>query len=127
MPKARTFLWIASAILAGTAAIHFTGWFLGRDQFAGPTQPIVKLLWFSIDVDWLIVASLWFAAGYGGAAILRPLVMLSTIIPFAAAVGMFFLISPAFFGLWLLALAGVIAILGAIRLGDEAVAVVPPG
>jgi len=125
MPRARTFLWIAAAIMAATAAIHFTGWFLGRDQFAGPTQPIVKLLWFSIDVDWLVVAGLWFAAGYGGAGLLRPLVILSAIIPLAAAVGMFFLISPAFFGLYLLALAGAIAIIGAIRLGDEAVAVAP--
>jgi len=120
MPRARTFLWIASAIMLATAAFHFMGWFLARSQFAGPGEPLVQLLWFSLDVDWLVVAALWFMAGYGGAALLRPLVMLSAIIPLAAAVGLFLVIGPAFFGLWLLALAGAIAILGAIRLGDEA-------
>ena len=120
MPRARTFLWIASAIMLATAAFHFMGWFQARRQFAGPGEPLVQLLWFSLDVDWLVVAALWFMAGYGGAALLRPLVMLSAIIPIAAAVGLFLVIGPAFFGLWLLALAGAIAILGAIRLGDEA-------
>jgi len=120
MPRARTFLWIASAIMLATAAFHFMGWFLARSQFAGPGEPLVQLLWFSLDVDWLVVAALWFMAGYGGAALLRPLVMLSASIPLAAAGGLFLVIGPAFFGLWLLALAGAIAILGAIRLGDEA-------
>lgn len=126
MPKARTLLWIASAILLATAAIHFTGWFLARGQFVGPGQPIAQLLWFSIDVDWLVVAGLWFAAGYGGAALLRPLVMLSAIIPLAAAVALFFVIGPFFFGVYLLGVAGAVAIIGAIRLGDEAVAAPPP-
>ena len=121
MPKARTFLWIASAIMLATAAFHFMGWFLARSQFTGPGQPLVELLWFTIDVDWVVVAGLWFAAGYGGAALLRPLVMLSTIIPLGAAVGMFLVIGPAFFGTYLLGLAGAIAIIGAIRLGDETI------
>ena len=126
MPRARTFLWIASAIMLATAAFHFMGWFLAREQFAGPAQPLVELMWFSLDVDWLVVAGLWFAAGYGGAALLRPLVIVSAIIPLAAAVAMFFVIGPALFGLWLLGLAGAVAIIGAIRLGDEAVAAAPP-
>ncbi len=120
MPKARTLLWIASAILLATAGFHFMGWFLARAQFAGAGQPLVQLMWFSLDIDWLVVASLWFAAGYGGAALLRPLVILSAIIPLAAAVALFLVIGPAFFGLWLLALAGLVAIVGALRLGDEA-------
>ena len=121
MPKARTMLWIASAILLATAAFHFMGWFLARGQFPGTAEPLARLLWFSIDIDWVVVAALWFAAGYGGAALLRPLVMLSAAIPLAAAVALFVVIGPAFFGLWLLALAGAIAIVGAIRLGDEAI------
>ena len=120
MPRARTFLWIASAILVATAAFHAMGWFLAGSQFAGPTRPLVELIWFSVDVDWLVVAALWFFAGYGGASLLRPLVMISAIIPLAAAIGMFLVIGPAFFGLWLHALAGAVAIIGAIRLGDEA-------
>jgi len=126
MPRARTFLWIASAIMLATAAFHFMGWFLAQGQFAGDGQPLARLLWFSIDVDWLVVAALWFVAGYGGAALHRPLVMISAIIPLAGAVGLFLVIGPAFFGLYLLALAGAVAIIGAIRLGDEAVAVAPP-
>ncbi len=125
MPRARTFLWIASAMMLATAAFHFMGWFLARGLFAGDGQAFARLLWFTADVDWLVVAGLWFVAGYGGAALLRPLVLLSAIIPLAAAVGMFFVIGPAFFGLYLLGLAGAIAIIGAIRLGDEAV-VAPP-
>jgi hypothetical protein len=120
MPKARTLLWIASGILLATAGFHFMGWFLARGQFAGTGQSLAQLMWFSLDVDWLVVASLWFAAGYGGAALLRPLVILSAIIPLAAATAMFIVIGPAFFGLWLLGLAGSLAVVGAIRLGDEA-------
>jgi hypothetical protein len=39
---------------------------------------------------------------------------------------LFLVIGPAFFGLYLLGLAGAVAIIGAIRLGDEATAVAPP-
>ena len=120
MPRARTLLWIASAILLATTAFHFMGWVLARDQFPGTGQPTVRMLWFSLGVDWLVVAGVWFAAGYGGAALLRPLVMLSALIPLAAAVAMFLVISPAFFELWLLGLAGCVALVGAVRLGDEA-------
>ncbi len=108
MPRARTFLWIASAILLATAAFHCMGWFLARGQFAGPSQPLVQLLWFTIDIDWLVVAALWFVAGYGSAALLRPLVIISAIIPLSGAVGLFLVIGPAFFGLWLRGLAGAI-------------------
>lgn len=126
MPRARTFLWIASAIMLATAAFHFMGWVMARDQFAGTGQLTVRMLWFSLSADWLVVAGLWFAAGYGGASLLRPLVLLSALIPLIAAVAMFLVISPAFFELWLLGLASAVAIIGAIRLGDEAVAVAPP-
>jgi hypothetical protein len=124
MPKARTFLWIASAMLAATALMHATAWGFVRTQFSGDGLEIARLLWFTLAVDWLLVAGLWFAAGYGGAALLRPLVLLSTLIPLAAAVGQFVTLGPSFFGLYLLALAGAVAILGALRMGDEAKA--PP-
>lgn len=125
MPRARTFLWIASAMLAATALMHAVAWGFVRTQFSGDGLEIARLLWFTLAVDWLLVAGLWFAAGYGGAALLRPLVLLSTLLPLAAAVGQFVTLGASFFGLYLLVLAAAIAIIGAIRLGDEAV-VAPP-
>jgi len=73
----------------------------------------------------MIVAGMWLAAGYGGAALLRPLVLVSAVIPIAAAVAQFLVLGASFPGLYLLALAGAVAIIGAVRLGDEAVAVPP--
>jgi len=125
MPKARTFLWIASAILAGTAFLHAMSWGFVRTQFTGDASEIARLLWFSLAIDWMIVAGMWLAAGYGGAALLRPLVLVSAVIPIAAAVAQFLVLGASFPGLYLLALAGAVAIIGAVRLGDEAVAVPP--
>lgn len=124
MPKARTLLWIASAMLAATALMHATAWGFVRTQFSGDGLEIARLLWFTLAADWILVAGLWFAAGYGGAGLLRPLVMISILIPLAAAVGQFVTLGPSFFGLYLLVLASAIAIIGAVRLGDEAKA--PP-
>jgi hypothetical protein len=125
MPRARTFLWIASAMLAATALMYAVAWGFVRTQFAGEGLETARLLWFNLAADWLLVAGLWFAAGYGGAALLRPLVMLSALIPLASAIGQFVALGASSLGLYLLVLAAAIAIIGAIRLGDEAV-VTPP-
>ncbi|MDB5704975.1 MAG: hypothetical protein JWN66_2091 [Sphingomonas bacterium] len=116
MRGAKAYLWGASALLTVTAALHFFGWFMVRSQLAGETLPLIRLFWFTADVDWLVVAAIWFVAGRKGSVALRPIVLIAAITPLASAAGMILTLGPTFFGLWMLAIAVVLAVLGARRL-----------
>jgi hypothetical protein len=85
--------------------------------FSGETLPLVRLFWFTADVDWLVVAAIWFAAGRSGTAALRPVVLIAAVTPLASAAGLIVTVGPSFFGLWMLSIAVVLAVIGARRLG----------
>lgn len=112
----RLLLGIAAALIVLTAAFHCAGWFLLRGQIAADTRPIVRLLWFCVDLDWLVAAFVWALAGWKGAAVPHLAVVAISAIPLGAAVWLLFVVGPAFFGVYLLLVAAACAIIGSHRL-----------
>lgn len=117
MAQGRILLGVAAAMLMLAASIHATAWFNLRGEFPGAVQPVVRLLWFSVDLDWLVAASLWALAAWMGSAALRLPVLAASLIPIGSALWFAVTVGPGFIGVYVLMLAAILAIVGAQRLG----------
>ena len=78
---------------------------------------MARLLWFSVDLDWLVVASLWALAAWMGSAALRLPVLAARLIPIGSALWFAVTVGPGFIGIYVLVLVPILAIVGALRLG----------
>jgi len=78
---------------------------------------VARLLWFSVDRDWLVVASLWALAAWMGSAALRLPVLAASLIPIGSALWFAVTVGPDFIGIYVLVLVPILAIVGALRLG----------
>jgi hypothetical protein len=117
VPRGRILLNMGAGLLAVIACFHAAGWSSLRDEFPGTIPPLVRLLWFSVDLDWLVVALIWALAARAGTAALRLPAFAASLIPIGSALWLAVTIGPGFVGVYALALAAILALLGAQRLG----------
>jgi hypothetical protein len=117
MRSGQILLAVAAALLAVAACVHAAGWYSLRSEFPDAVQPVVRLLWFSVDLDWLVTASIWAVAAWTGTAALRLPVLAASVIPIGSALWFAATLGPGFIGIYLLALVAVLALVGGGRLG----------
>jgi hypothetical protein len=97
------------------AILHAFAWTSTRARFPAESQSLAALLWFLLAIDWFVLGGLWFMGATGGAA-MRPLLLLSSIVPVAVAIGLCLAVSPLFFPVYLQLGAAVLLIVGALRM-----------
>ncbi|WP_176594245.1 hypothetical protein [Sphingobium sp. EM0848] len=73
------------------------------------------MVWFLLAIDWIVFGILWLLAAQAGAAF-RPLLLVSSAVPVAVAIGLCLAISPFFFPVYLQFGAALLVIVGALRL-----------
>ncbi|HEY0114824.1 MAG TPA: hypothetical protein VGB54_03795 [Allosphingosinicella sp.] len=112
----RILLGLGALVLIGTAAFHASGGPAVAGWLGGERGTVVQLLWYIPTLDWAAVGVAWLFIAWRGSARERGLVWLLALIPGGAALMAGMSIGPAFVGLWLLAAATLLALLGSIAL-----------
>ncbi len=105
----------AAVLILLCAILHSLAWTTTRMRFPADGQSLVALVWFLLAIDWVVLGGLWLIAASGGAA-MRPLLLISSIIPFAVAIGLCLVISPYFFAVYLQLGALLLLVTGTLRL-----------
>ncbi len=117
----RVLLSLSALILIGTGAFHATGSSMVAGWLGGERGALLQMLWWLPTLDWLVVALAWLFIAWRGDRRLAPLVWLLALAPAGAAALVAGTVGPAFLGLWLLAGATLLAVLGSIALPRTAV------
>jgi len=112
----RAFLTLGGLVLLGTAAFHATGGPMVAGWLGGERGAVLQMLWYIPTLDWSVVALAWLLIAWWGNHRLAPLVWILALIPGFAAALVAATVGPTFLGLWLLAGATLLAVLGSIAL-----------
>ncbi len=113
---ARWLLGGGAVLLIATALFHSTGLPMVAGWLPGTRGQILGLLWLTPVADWIAVALLWIIAAVRLRSEMRAVVLVSAIVPVFAAIGLFVIVGAAHPGPFMLAVAVVLAMLGAFRL-----------
>jgi hypothetical protein len=116
----RILLTLGGLVLIGTAAFHGSGAGMVAGWLGGERGALLQILWFIPSLDWAAVGLAWLFIAWRGSARLAPLVWLLALIPAGAAAMVASAVGPAFLGVWLLAGAALLALLGSIALPRNA-------
>jgi hypothetical protein len=112
----RALLILGGTVLLGTAGFHASGGPSVANWLPGERGAVVQALWYLAAVDWAVVGLAWLFVAWRGDRRLAPLVWLLALAPAAAAALIAAVLGPAFIGIWLLAGATLLAVLGSIAL-----------
>ena len=112
----RLLLVLAALVLIGTAAFHASGGGMVAGWLGGERGALLQTLWFIPALDWAGVGLAWLFIAWRGNARFAPLVWLLALIPAGAAAMVAASVGPGFLGVWLLAGAALLALLGSIAL-----------
>ncbi len=104
----------AAALMILCAILHSLAWTTTRLRFPVEDRALVALVWFLLAIDWTILGGLWLIAASGGGT-MRPLLLLSAVVPLAVAVGLCVVISPFFFAVYLQLGALLLLVAGTLR------------
>jgi hypothetical protein len=116
MKAARTFLAAGALLLILTAAVHSLGSSMVSGWLEGERRSILMAAWFLLAVDWIVVALVWLYCARRASRSLAPIIYLTGLVPAATAVALLIAVGPAFFGIWMLVGALILAAVGAARL-----------
>lgn len=117
----RVLLALGGLALIGTAAFHATGGGSLAGWVDGDRALVLQLLWHVPTLDWTVVGLTWLFIAWRGSHRLAPLVWLLALMPGGVAVMLAFAVGSTFIGMWLLAGATLLALLGSIALPLRAV------
>ena len=112
----RILLTLGALVLIGTAALHGSGAQMVAGWLGGERGLLLQTLWFIPVLDWATVALVWLFIAWRGDSRLGPLVWLLALVPGGAAAMVAASVGPYFVGVWLLAGATLLALLGSIAL-----------
>jgi len=113
MRNARIFLGLGAALLLATAAIHASGHSMVEPWLDGQRGAVLSLLWFTLSIDWVLVALVWaWGAARPDPRLALPAGILA-FVPAVAAIQILVAAGPGFFGIWLLAGSAALALAGA--------------
>ena len=112
----RILLTLAALVLIGTAAFHASGASMVSGWLGGERGMVLQMLWYIPTLDWAVVGLAWLFIAWRGSHLHAPLVWVLALIPGGAAAMVANAVGPAFLGLWLLAGATLLAVLGSIAL-----------
>jgi hypothetical protein len=112
----RILLTLGALVLIGTAAFHATDASTVSGWLGGERGILLKMLWFIPTLDWAVVGLAWLFIAGRGSHRMAPLVWVTALVPGGAAVMVANAVGPTFLGLWLLAGATLLAMLGSIAL-----------
>jgi hypothetical protein len=112
----RLLLALGALVLLGTAAFHATGGPMVAGWLSGERGAVLQMLWYVPTLDWAVVGLAWLFIAWRGNRRLAPLVWLLAAVPGGAAFMVAATVGSAFLGLWLLAGATLLAVLGSIAL-----------
>jgi hypothetical protein len=112
----RTLLTLGALLLIGTAAFHGSGAATVAGWLGGERGALLQTLWFIPVLDWATVGLAWLYIAWRGGSRLAPLVWLLALIPAGAAAMIAASVGPNFVGVWLLAGAALLALLGSVAL-----------
>ena len=110
---------LGALLLVATAIIHGLGGQMVAGWVSGQRAGVLQALWYLPAIDWVAVAVAWAAIAWTGSIRLGWLIGLLAAIPAAAAVLIVVTIGPDFFGVWMLAGAVLLALLGSIALPKQ--------
>lgn len=116
MRLARILILLGAALLLGTAAFHTSGGAMVAGWLDGERGAILRMLWYAPPLDWLVVSLIWGFVAWRGRRDMAPLVWIAAIIPLGVAAMMSAAIGLDFPGIWMLAGAAILAIVGSLRL-----------
>jgi len=114
----RILLALGALVLLGTAAFHATGAETVAGWLSGERGVLLQMLWIIPTLDWAVVALAWLVIAWRGSRRAAPLIWILAAVPAGAAAMIAATVGPAFLGLWLLAGAALLALLGSIALPE---------
>ena len=112
----RVLVALGALVLIGTAASHGSGGGMVSGWLAGERGALLQMLWYLPTLDWSAVGLAWLYIAWRGSHRLAPLIWLLALIPGGAAAMIAATLGPSFLGMWLLAGATLLAVLGSIAL-----------
>ncbi len=112
----RVLLVLAGLVLIGTAAFHGSGGAMVAGWLGGERGALLQILWFIPSLDWAVVGLAWLFIAWRGTTHLAPLIWVLALVPAGAAAMVASAVGPNFVGVWLLAAAALLAVLGSIAL-----------
>lgn len=105
----------AAALMILCAILHSFAWTTIKARFPADEQALVALLWFLLAIDWAVFGGLWLMAASGSAA-MRPLLLLSSVVPLAVTIGLCVVMGFTFFPIYLQLGVLVLLVAGTLRL-----------
>jgi len=114
----RIMLTLGALVLLSTAAFHATGAESVGGWLGGERGVLLQVLWLIPTLDWAAVALAWLVIAWRGSRRAAPLVWVLAAIPAGAAAMIAATLGPEFLGLWLLAGASLLAVLGSVALPE---------
>lgn len=112
----RILLTLGALVLIGTAAFHGSGAGMVAGWLNGERGALLQILWFIPALDWVVVGLAWLFIAWRGTNRFAPLVWVLALVPAGAAAMVASAVGPNFLGVWLLAAAALLAVLGSIAL-----------
>jgi hypothetical protein len=116
----RILLTLGALVLMGTAAFHASGGAIVAGWLGGQRGAVLQMLWFIPALDWAVVGLAWLYIAWRGSRHMAPLVWVLALIPGGAAAMVASAAGPIYLGMWLLAAATLLAVLGSIALPRRA-------
>jgi hypothetical protein len=112
----RILVTLGALLLIATAVMHGLGGQMVSGWVSGERAAVLQALWYLPAIDWVVVALAWLAIAWTGGIRLGWLIWLVAAIPAAAAILLVATVGAGFFGVWMLAGAVLLALLGSIAL-----------
>jgi hypothetical protein len=112
----RILLALGALLLVATSVVHGLGGRMVSGWLGGERGLVLQVLWYLPTLDWAAVALAWLFIAWRGSNRMAPLVWLLALVPGGAAAMLTSAVGPGFFGIWMLAGATLLALLGSIAL-----------
>jgi hypothetical protein len=108
---------LGALVLIACAVLHSLAWTHMQADLGSKSRATVRLTWFLLTIDWLVIAGLWLLASsqLRGA---RWSLLLSSVVPISVAVGLFPIVGTRFPPIYLQLCAAALVIVGALNTGD---------
>jgi hypothetical protein len=107
---------LGALVMIACAVLHSLAWTGIQADLGSKSRATVRLAWFLLTVDWLVIAGLWLLATSKVSGP-RWLLLLSSVVPISVAVGLLLIVGPRFPPIYLQLCAAALVIVGALNMG----------
>lgn len=107
---------LGALILIACAVLHSLAWTRVQADLESKSRGMMRLAWFLLTIDWLVIAGLWLLASSQPRGA-RSSLILSAVVPLSVAAGLIPIVGIRFPAIYLQLGAAALVIAGALNMG----------